>query len=285
MGTLQNANGSYVAIVAGAEDEDFIRHRVGNKHFSMLDIQRNVCWPVQSCQRALDNAQGWSVPSCLQRIHGDRRGPKFPRAGNKIPPPIRIRRPFHGRRTGLHVPSPSHIVGVAARRALIGHIEQLILRVQGNPMHLGQLSLVPFQDAERGIVFPRRFGEDHYRGRIFNGYEKLFGFFIHHHAESAMRGGQFAVGGYVSTRLTGPYGHVIRGVAVHRIDVPGERVHIQTTVLRDFGMRPSDNPLGLRQGRLGRGIVQPAIHHNLIPVFVLENNFIPGHIDGHRAER
>src|SRR5207245_2584323 len=61
MGTLQNANGSYVAIVAGAEDEDFIRHRVGNKHFSMLDIQRNVCWPVQSCERALDTSQGWSV--------------------------------------------------------------------------------------------------------------------------------------------------------------------------------------------------------------------------------
>jgi hypothetical protein len=43
-------------------------------------------------------------------------------------------------------------------------------------MHLGQLSLVAFQDAERGIVSPRRFGEDHYRGRIFDGDEQLGGF-------------------------------------------------------------------------------------------------------------
>ena len=83
-GAFQNASGSHVAIIAGAEDKDFMRDWVGNVNFLVLHIDRNMGRPIQSGFRTLDHSQRRGIPGRLQGIYVDRRVMKFPGAGNQI---------------------------------------------------------------------------------------------------------------------------------------------------------------------------------------------------------
>ena len=128
-------------------------------------------------------------------------------------------------------------------------------------------------------LWPRQNG-----GWMLNTDEKLLGLFVHHDAERAMRGCQFAAGRNVTLLVPGPYRHPILGIAVDVIDVARDRVHINAAVHRDFRVLTANDSLGLAQSRPGRGVLQPVIHHDLTFVFVLENNFIVGSIDRDGAE-
>ena len=118
-----------------------------------VGIQRNVHRPVELGERALDDAHGCGVPVGLQRIDGDRRGHRtFPEPGTRY-----FQRSESGVHSTVDAPGftsrahpPSSVL--LARGALIDDIHQLILRVQRNPVHLGQLRLVPFQNAQRDVV-------------------------------------------------------------------------------------------------------------------------------------
>ena len=94
-----------------------------------------------------------------------------------------------------------------------------------------------------------------------------------------MRNFQFTDGLDISIGIVRKHHNTVSDVVFYRIDVPVLRVHVNTTVELDIGLRTSNQPLRFGTVGIGRRIVQPVEDADAPRVGVLKEYFVEPGVD------
>src|SRR5438128_4006155 len=146
--------------------------------------------------------------------------------------------------------------------------------INGNPVGVGQMRVIPFQGSDRFVLTIRHLAIYIDLGRMLDRQVKLLRFLVHGNAISPVRSMQRPHRLYVSLRVARKHGHRIDGIVVDRINVTALWIDIKTAVKFQLGQESSQHPLRLGKGGAGGSIIGSIEYFDPKQILVLEKYFI-----------
>src|SRR5215470_12605548 len=161
----------------------------------------------------------------------------------------------------------------------IGRVEQLVLRIERDAVHIREACAFPWHTAQRLLVSGCALAIDRYFGRVLHTYKQLLLFFIDSQGKSPMRSRENSRRFQISISFARKDDDLIACVGFNRIDVAILRIDVQTIVELDISFRTSDHSFRFRVWRVCGRIVE-AIEYAQSPIVVVhEDDFVESSID------
>ena len=131
----------------------------------------------------------------------------------------------------------------------IGHVKQLVLRIERDSVHVRESSAFALQTPQRLLVSGCSLTVNRHFRRILHADKKLLLFFIDSQGEAAMRSRQDTRRFEISIGFAREHDDLVAGVGLDRIDVAVLRINIETVVELDVRLGTRDDPF--RLGKCG----------------------------------